>query len=282
MMLPWLPFFLFVVGTCVGSFVNVLVFRSGFTETNASRSHCMACGAALRWYDLVPVLSFCALSGRCRECGSALSIQYPLVELAVGALFLFSFLILPPVFSFWSIFAFVALLIFLASFTGLVAYDIRHTLVPLPFVYALITAALGASVAQSFSIHSAEPLYDSLLGGAALFGFFMAIVILTRGKGMGSGDAYVAGAIGILLGFFRGIEAVMFGIWAGALSGLVLLFLSSLSRKIRLFESDARVTMKTELPLVPFLAFGTAVALYTDISPLAAAASVVALFSGHS
>ncbi len=280
-MLAWLPLFLFFLGLSVGSFVNVLVLRFGFAERSASRSRCMACEREIPWYDLLPVVSFVALSGRCRFCGSALSIQYPLVELSVGALFMLSYLAVPPLVSFWSVIAFIALLAFLAALTGLVAYDIRHTLVPLPFIYAVVAFALVASLAQSLSVHSLAPLIDSALGGVALFGFFMAVVLVTKGRGMGTGDAYVAGGIGILLGLFRGIEAVMFGVWSGTAIALVVLLLSSVFRKTRLFPESLHVTMKTELPLIPFLAFGTAVALYTNLSPLSAAAWLSGLFFQH-
>ena len=242
----------------------------------------MACDRELAWHDLLPVLSFSLLSGRCRACGSALSIQYPLVELAVGALFLLSFLIVPPVFSFWSVVAFIALLVFLAALAGLTAYDIRHTLVPMPFVWALCASASAASLSQGLSTHSFQPLFDSALGGLALLGFFFAIVLLTRGRGMGEGDAYVAGSIGILLGFFRGIEAVMIGVWSGTAIALLLLLASSLSGKTGLFPGHSRVTMKTELPLIPFLAFGVAVALFTAFSPIEALAPVTSFLSfGH-
>lgn len=270
MLLPWVPFLLFFLGLCVGSFVNVLTFRFGFSETASPRSLCMACDKQIAWYDLVPVLSYAALSGRCRECGSGLSIQYPLVELGVGALFLFAFLIVPPLLSFFSILAFAALLTFLAALVGLVAYDIRHTLVPMPFLYALIAAAAVAAAAQSAGAGSLLPIEDAAAGGAALFLFFMALFLGTRGKGMGEGDAYAAAAIGIMLGFFRGIEAVMIGVWSATIIALLLL---ALSKK--------RVTMKTEVPLIPFLAFGFLVALYTDFSPLSLVAPLANLFIGH-
>lgn len=275
-------FFLFVAGLCVGSFLNVIIFRFGFSERNARRSRCMACDRELLWYDLVPILSFFFLRGRCRKCGSALSLQYPLVELGVGTLFLLSFLIVPPVLLLWSLVAFVALLIFLTTLTGLVVYDLRHTLVPLPFIWILFGAALVASFSESLAGFSFTPVLDGAFGGVALFIFFMSVVLLTRGRGMGAGDAYVAASIGVLLGFFRGIEAIMIGVWSATIIGLLGLLLSSLSGKIRLFPKGLHVTMKTELPLIPFLAFGTAVALFTTFSPIADIASLSnMLFFGH-
>ncbi len=265
-----LPLFIFVVGLCVGSFVNVVILRFGFGETNQSRSHCMACATQIRWYDLLPVVSFTLLRGRCRVCGSALSRQYPLVEGAVGFLFLLTFISMPPVLSLWSVVAFVAFLVFLAALVALVAYDIRHTLVPLPFIYVLAASAFFAALAQSLSAHSLEPLFESILGGGGLFLFFFCIIAVTRGKGMGMGDAYVAACAGLLLGLWRGIEAVMLGVWSATAIYLLILLLSSLFSKTRLLPSSFRVTMKTELPFVPFLALGILLALFTNISPLLA------------
>ncbi len=261
--------FLFFVGLSVGSFVNVIVLRFGFEETPLSRSHCMACNAHIRWYDLVPVFSFLFLRGRCRDCGSALTAQYPLVELAMGVLFALAYLFMPPLFSFWSIVAFCMLLVFLAALVGLVVYDVRHTLVPLQFVYVLAGAALLASVSESLFAHALLPLIDSALGGAVLFAFFAGIVVVTKGRGMGMGDGYVAAAAGFLLGLFRGIEAVMFGVWIATAVYIFMFLLSSLFKKTRLLRPLSRVTIASELPFVPFLALGIIIALFTDISPLA-------------
>lgn len=263
-----LPLFIFGLGLCVGSFVNVQVFRFGFGEHSRPRSCCMACDLPISWYDLIPVFSYFALSGRCRACGSALSAQYPLIEGVVGLLFLVAFFIMPPLLSLWSILAFVMLLVFLASLVALVVYDIRHTLVPMPFVYMLAGSALLASISQSLFSNSFFPLIDSLIGGAILFGGFFSIVLVTRGRGMGVGDAYVVGAAGLLLGLFRGIESVMFGVWSATIVYLIIFLLSSVHSKKRLLPHGARVTMKTELPFVPFLAFGIGLALFTTLSPL--------------
>lgn len=263
-----LPLFVFGIGLCVGSFVNVQIFRFGFGERARARSCCMACDRPISWYDLIPIFSYVALSGRCRTCGSALSTQYPLIEGIIGLLFLVAFFIMPPALSLWSILAFTMLLVFIASLVALVVYDIRHTLVPMPFIYMLVGSALLASISQSLFSNSFFPLIDSLVGGVILFGGFFSIVLITRGRGMGVGDAYVVGAAGLLLGLFRGIESVMFGVWSATIVYLIVFLLSSIHSKKRLLPHGARVTMKTELPFVPFLAFGIGLALFTTLSPL--------------
>ncbi len=279
----WLLAFLFFFGLCVGSFVNVLVLRFGFGQTPMPRSHCMACDAPILWHDLIPLVSYFVLRGRCRSCGSTFSWHYPAVELTVGILFLLAFFLMPPVLSLWSVLAFAALLMFLTSLLALVVYDLRHTLVPMPFIYALVLSAFLAALSQSFFVGSYLPMGDAFLGGAALFGFFFALVLVTGGRGMGMGDVYVAGAAGLLLGLFRGIEAIMFGVWSATLVYVALFLLSSIRSKKRLLRFLPRVTMKTELPFVPFLAFGIGLALFTNLSPLSLGAWLTnILFLGHS
>ncbi len=277
-MLEFLPYlFLFGIGCAVGSFVNVAILRFGFSESQQSRSHCMACGEQIRAFDLIPLFSFFALSGKCRACGSALSVQYPIVELSTALLFILAYATTPPLLEAWSLAAFVSLLVFLSVLVALVVYDIRHTLVPMPFVWLLVASALAASAAQSMFMHSFAPLIDSAYGALALSGFFFGVYVVTRGKGMGLGDAYIAGAIGTLLGLLRGIEAIMLSVWIGTIVYLLVMLLSSVLSKLRLFGRGVRVTMKTELPFIPFLALGTLLGLFTGISPLAFAAQIASL-----
>lgn len=268
-MLDILPlFFLGVFGLIVGSFLNVVILRFGFGESRQPRSHCMSCAAAIQAYDLIPVVSYLYLRGRCRVCGSALSLQYPLVEIGTALLFLAAYTILPPVTTLGYL-AFASLLVFLSLLVVLTVYDLRHTLVPMPFIVLLASSAVAAATFQSIVAQSFASLIDGAWGALALSAFFYTIYAVTRGRGMGLGDAYIAGAAGMLLGLTRGIEAVMLAFWIGTLIALPILLLSSLLARFRLFWGGRRVTMKTELPFVPFLALGVVLALFTDLSPLA-------------
>lgn len=270
-----LPLFIFVLGVSVGSFLNVVVLRFGFSETARTRSHCMHCDARIRPYDLIPVFSYLMLLASCRECGSRLTIQYPLVEITTGVLFVLALSHMPPFMSLLPLVAFAAFLVFLSALVALVVYDMRHTLVPLPFIYVLSLSALIAAIAQSVFSYSFQPLFDAMIGGAALFGFFFAIVAVTRGKGMGMGDGYVAGAAGLLLGLIRGMEAVMVGIWSATLLYLCLWLFSFLATRLGFLGKGMSITRKTELPLVPFLAFGVILMLFTDFSPIASVTMIV-------
>jgi len=261
--------FLAILGLIIGSFLNVVILRFGYTESRESRSHCMACNTAISSYDLIPLLSFLWLSAKCRSCGSKLSLQYPFVELLTAFLFVFAYAVTPPLQSLWSVLSFAALLAFLSSLLVLVVYDLRHTVVPFPMLAALFASSVAAVIFQSIGASSVSPLVDGALGGTVLFFFFFAIYGITRGRGMGMGDAYVAASAGVLLGLVRGIEAVMLAFWIGTIIMLPFFLLSSVPKRFRHGILSGRVTMKTELPFVPFIAVGIIVALMTDISPLA-------------
>lgn len=265
-MFDWLVLaFFFILGLIVGSYLNVLVLRFGYAAHSNSRSECAQCGAKLNWYELIPLISYLALRGRCRSCGSRISSQYPLVEFLVGALFLVSFIAYPPSPNLFSIAGFVALLAFWASLSVVVVYDVRHTLIPLPFVYGAGIFALIRTVSEAFLQNSWYPIVSAALGGGILFGLFALASFITKERGLGFGDAYVAGAVGLLLGVLGGVNAVILGVWAGTVAYLFLLLFS----RIGLLTPRLRVTMKTELPFAPWLFVGAFLALFTDLSSFA-------------
>jgi prepilin signal peptidase PulO-like enzyme (type II secretory pathway) len=181
-----------------------------------------------------------------------------------AALFALSYLVFPPAVTVFGLMRFFALLVFLSASIGIVAYDIRHTLVPMPFAYVLIGSAGVYRALEAWTGNSVNPLLDALAGGVLVGGFFAIISLVTRGRGMGIGDAYIAGAVGILLGLVGGITATTLGVW----SATALYLLLMLSSRIGLFRVPGRVTMKTELPFAPWLLFGCALVLFTGVSVL--------------
>jgi prepilin signal peptidase PulO-like enzyme (type II secretory pathway) len=265
--------FLFLLGIIVGSFVNVTVLRFGFSEKPNSRSHCPHCGKGIRWYDLLPVISFFILGGRCRECGSSISRQYPVVELIVGILYVLTYVSMPIGSSVLALVGFLGVLLFWTALIAVVAYDVKHTLVPLPFVLFLTAGALVVRFSEAVQQASMSPLIDATLGAFILGGFFASVSLLSGGRGMGLGDAYIAFGIGVLLGIMRGIEAVVMGVWIGTIFYVILLTLS----RTQLLPRRLRVTMKSELPFAPWLFLGTAMALFTTFSPLDVIGSILNL-----
>ncbi|MBI2097570.1 MAG: prepilin peptidase [Candidatus Vogelbacteria bacterium] len=230
----WLiPLAVFIFGLIVGSFLNVVIYRYQTGYTVLGRSGCLICGQELKWFELVPVLSFLIQLGRCRTCQAKISWQYPVVELLTAALFLGSFwrgnglawtLVVD-----WIIFS---LLIVIT------VYDWRHKIIPDHFVYGLIVVALLRSVWLGWA------------GNAALVGLAFGLSLwllwfVSRGRWLGLGDAKLALGLGLFLGWPATFSAAALAFWSGALVGLALVALKSYN-------------LKSEVPFAPFLFLGAA------------------------
>jgi leader peptidase (prepilin peptidase)/N-methyltransferase len=138
--------FVFILGTIIGSFLNVVIFRlnTGRTVVNG-RSICMSCNKDLRWFELIPVFSFLIQSGKCRRCAGKISHQYPIVELLTGIVFaLISFKFLSIIYvSFFSYVLIVSIYVFIFSLLIVIAvYDLRHKIIPDKLVFTFITISL--------------------------------------------------------------------------------------------------------------------------------------------
>jgi leader peptidase (prepilin peptidase) / N-methyltransferase len=253
-----------IVGAVVGSFANVVVMRHGFAEARRARSGCMACGTKLHWFELVPILSFFFLRGHCRSCGSGLSLQYPLVEFTLGTLFALSFYTAYPIFSVFEWLFFLLTLVFLTIFLILTVYDIKHTLVPYAFSLPLIGTALCIRAVEWALFQETAVLIDALGGGVIFAGFLLILYFVTRGRGMGLGDVYVALAIGIVFGMVKTIDVIVLSFWIGGALGLVLIALKK------------GFKMKSEVPFVPFLFVATIIGMFTHFSPLSFLTALIA------
>jgi leader peptidase (prepilin peptidase)/N-methyltransferase len=158
-----------ILGAMLGSFLNVCVYRLPRGESVvAPGSHCPGCGKPIAWYDNVPVLSYLALRGRCRRCGTAISAQYPLIELAVGVVWAGS--------AAWlglSVPALGAALLATLCL-GIALTDARHFMIPDEFSLG----GLGAGLALSLAPGGLAPL-DAVLGAAA--GFALLWVVKAAG-----------------------------------------------------------------------------------------------------
>ncbi|MCE9643949.1 prepilin peptidase [Candidatus Parcubacteria bacterium] len=250
---------LFSFGLIIGSFLNVLVLRYRTGRTLGGRSGCFSCNASLSALELVPVLSWLFLRGRCRSCRSAISVQYPLVEFATGLLFLASLLI----FDFSSLSWFLlgglfSYFVAVSSLVTLVTYDVRHQIIPDSFVLTFVLAALF------FNLFRGEAATPHLLAGVLLSVPFAAIWYFSEGRYMGLGDGKLAFGIGVLLGSLGGLTAIILGFWSGALFGLLLLFLQRVGMRLSL--GRVPLTMKSEVPFAPFLVAGTLYVLFTHFS----------------
>ncbi|MBI2919144.1 MAG: prepilin peptidase [Chloroflexi bacterium] len=241
----------FLLGASVGSFINVVVDRlPRGRPILVSRSRCDACGSALSPADLVPLLSYLYLRGRCRYCAAPIPLRLPLVEGGTGALFLIFFLREGLTGG--------ALLLSLAAalLLALALIDLEHGLVPdrlvLPgAVLALLISPLWPSLGVARSLGPWEGSLGSALGsvgaGVGALLLFAAVVLLSRG-GMGWGDVKLAGLVGLLTGVPGVAVALWLAVVAGGAAALPLLALRRRSRK-------------DPIPFAPFLSAGAVAAL---------------------
>lgn len=246
---------LVVFGLCLGSFVNALVWRVREQDKRKSsrlsimhgRSMCPHCRHELAWYDLVPVLSWLSLKGKCRYCRKAISWQYPLVELATAGLFVLSYLFWPEgaLFQdFWATIRFIGWLPLLAGFMALLVYDIRWMLLPNRIMYpvlGIVSLLTLANIADGGVSAALNALYGLLVGG----GLFMLIFQVSAGKWIGGGDVKLGFAAGLLLA--DPVLAFLMLMTASTLGTLVVLPALAVRR----------LSATSRIPFGPFLIIGT-------------------------
>ncbi len=224
--------FLFLVGASIGSFLNVLVIRF-VTKENVvtSRSHCMQCGKILKWYELIPVFSFILLRGRCASCGSAIAVQYPIVEFGAGLAFL-AFGLPVEEFSWLSILSFSIFCVLAVLFM----IDLKTFLLP-DFYIILLTLSVLALYVLGYAKMSGTTSWAVIAGS----GFLLALWAATGGGGLGLGDVKLMIPLGLLFGL-PGVAAVLFcSFILGGATGIWLLV-------------TKKASPKTPIPFGPFLA----------------------------
>ncbi len=234
---------LFVLGTTIGSFLNCLIYRLSINEKPEGRSYCPKCKHQLSHKDLVPVLSYIFLLGKCRYCKKKISIEYPLVEFITGALFLLAFL-----FAGLSL-ELVFLLIVLFFLILIFVYDLKHYIIPDFANFSLIGISFFYLLLISFLNNDTSILVNGLLSGLGAFLFFFSLFYFTKGKGMGFGDVKYVIFMGFFLGFPNIIVGLFISFFLGAIIGLLLIALKK--KKI-----------KSQVPFAPFLIIGTLAAYF--------------------
>jgi prepilin signal peptidase PulO-like enzyme (type II secretory pathway) len=252
--------FSFALGAIIGSFLNVVAYRYGTAKNLGGRSSCMTCCQQLKWYELIPVVSYVMLSGKCRTCKSKISSQYPFVESITGLLFALTFLKLLPVLE-TSPLVFVLLFAFFAYIFSILmviaVYDIRHKMIPDRLVFLFSSLSLAMLVFMFFiSGDNLISLVINLLSGPVLALPFALLWYFSKGKWIGFGDAKIALGMGWFLGLAGGVSAVALGFWIGAVVSIFLLLVSKYGK------SKIKITRNTEIPFAPFLLIGLAVVFF--------------------
>jgi leader peptidase (prepilin peptidase) / N-methyltransferase len=232
-----------VVGALIGSFLNVCIARWPAEQSVVRpRSRCPSCGAGIRWYDNVPILAWLWLRGACRNCGSPISVQYPLIELATALIWLGAAVRFGP-----SIEALHSAT-FLTILLGIAMTDAREMVIPDQFTIGGVVLGLAFALAPG-----GIGIVDALIGGGAAYALLWAVKLLAEkllGKpALGVGDIHMMAMVGAYLG----IGGALLTIFLGSLLGLVIGVPAAWLR-------GKLTALNTYLPLGVFLAMGAAVA----------------------
>lgn len=227
--LPWtlVAVFVALLGCAIGSFLNVCIYRLPRDLSVVSPpSSCPACGARIRWYHNVPVLSWLALGGRCAACRAPISIRYPLVEALTGAVFLVHVLVLglDPILP--------VRLAFAAAMVVLFAIDLEHQI--LPDVITLPGIALGFIASWWLPPGWLNSLAGILVGGGLPWALAEIYVRVRGVEGLGFGDVKMLAMIGAVLGWPLMLLTLLAASLLGALLGGALILAGRGDRQLRL------------------------------------------------
>lgn len=238
-----------ILGAVFASFVGVLVDRAHTGQSWVSdRSRCDSCRTTLTVRDLIPVISWVMSQGRCRHCGSRVAARHALVEFSVFGVCFAATAMLGLT---------LTLLVFLVAVLVLlyiVLYDVRHTIVPTIPVLLLTGLSLVVAVLMAPSLPA---LGLTLMAAGAIASVFLLFYVASGGRAMGLGDAPVALALSLLVGYAAALPGLLFSFWIGALYGMLVLVSAPRGHR-----------MGIEVPFVPFLALGFLLAFFTGWNPL--------------
>ncbi|MBI2065891.1 prepilin peptidase [Candidatus Woesebacteria bacterium] len=217
------------MGLALGSFLGALTYRLARKESFVKgRSGCPRCGANIKWYDNVPVLSFLLLGGRCRSCHKKISLRDPLIEIvtALGVLGIYLSNLEFPLF----------LIFILLATISIFVIDLENEIIPDELIFlglGVTTMALLLGWNGSFYLH--------FLGGFSSSLFLLLINLITKSKGMGLGDVKYALFAGTFLGFPKSVSWLFLSFLTGASLGVILILLG-------------RARLGKHIPFGPFLA----------------------------
>ena len=257
---------IFIFGTAIGSFLNVVAYRSVHGGSLfLDRSKCPHCKHQLETLDLVPILSFLFLKGRCRYCKEKISWQYPVVEATTGILFAITTYIVMfhnqiVIVDLISTLSLIYLLFVTSVLIAIFITDFRDGLIPDKIILPSIAIALAFKVLLAVStsqevlvVAGSNFLTFSQIGWDILAGlmggaFFLLLVVFSKGKAMGGGDIKLAVFMGLVLGLSKLALALFLAFLTGAIVSLILIFVG----KKRFGQTIA---------FGPFLVFGAYIAL---------------------
>lgn len=239
--------FIFVLGLIFGSFINALVWRVHTKRKwwGNERSICPKCKHKLYAVDLIPVLSWLLLKGKCRYCKKPISVQYPLVELITAILFVVSYMAWPIMLSRLSILVFIVWLFSLVLMVALCVYDYKWMILPNIIVVILTISSLIFVVLKAIDHGSINLFLQACLASIIFFGLFWFLFIVSSERWIGGGDVKLAVSLGLFVG---GVAEVFLVIFLASLIGTVYV-LPKLA--------TGKVSAKTHIPFGPLLMVAT-------------------------
>lgn len=243
MILYYIPICLFILGLCIGSFLNVCIYRlPNEVSIVRPRSKCPQCNHLIPFYDNIPVLSYLLLRGKCRHCNTGISIRYPLVELLTGLLAVSVYAAYGLSYEWFVYFTFIAALIVITFI------DIDHQIIPnvisLPGIPIFFLASLFLPETTWLS-----SLLGILAGGGSLYLIAWGYHALTGKEGMGMGDVKLLAMIGALVGWKGVLFTIFVGSAVGCLAGILVML-------------RTQKNMKLAVPFGPFLSIGAITYLF--------------------
>lgn len=256
----------FILGAAIGSFLNVVLYRYGALSVTKGRSMCLTCGSTLRKRDLIPVLSFLLLGGKCRHCSARIDRQYILVEFVTGVLTaLAAYMYLGAELTQVSIVLFFLLAFAIIPLLVLIfVYDIKHQIIPDIWSYSFAGFAL---LFQAF-LAGGIPHISVFAAGLLLALPTFMLNYFSRGTWMGFGDVKLFLGVGFFLGPILALSGFMLSFWIGAVVSLAIMFL----------DKRSRLTWGSRVPFGPFIIIATLVVFFTQID-VARVSDIVALFN---
>ena len=275
----------FIVGTIIGSFLNVVIYRyNSGTSPLKGRSHCFSCGKTLRWFELIPIASFLFSGGRCMACKVRLSWQYPVVEALTGAMFVLVFLLKEPIIET------ILLLLIFSTLIVIAVYDLRHQIIPdgLALLFAVLGLAkffFAVEIGQAFHF----PHAWTLIAGPMLFFPFWFLWFVSQGRWLGLGDGKLALGIGWFLGATLGGSAIMLAFWIGAAYALIIMAIQRIAIIMSAYASQRSkvkksikyphflstfhfplstrsLSLKSEIPFGPFMIIAVLIVYFTKMN----------------
>ncbi|KAB2951307.1 prepilin peptidase [Heliorestis acidaminivorans] len=228
----------FIIGTVIGSFLNVVIYRLPREKSVVTPpSACGSCETELKWNDLIPLISYILLKGRCRYCEESFSIRYPLIELLNGLSYLLIYLAFGPTITA------VAYMFLLSVLIAVVYIDLDFMIIPDKLMLTAFIAGIPLTLLQSLHTFTTG-LIGALVGG----GILLLIAILSKG-GMGGGDIKLAAVLGLYLGWPQILLILFLSFFIGAIAGIAIVL-----RKGK--------TMKEAIPFGPYLALAAVIVIF--------------------